>query len=229
MEYKLSNFEGPLDLLLYMLSKNKIEIKDIFVSNIIDQFLEVIEKSEDKNLGEMSEFVYISSRLLYIKSKKLLPILKEEAEILEEEFIVEVFEYAKIKEVMGFFRDGFDIGSNFGERPPTYFEAEIEYKHKISDIIKIAEQIVARRLSELPPSNEIFEKIAKIPEINISDVILDIESKFFEIDVLNFRQIIEDKTEKQYVIVAFLAVLMMCRDEKITIYQDGEDINIKMR
>ena len=97
---KLQNFEGPLDLLCHLIDKNKMDICDIKISEITDQYIEYINTMEQMNLEITSEFIFMASTLLYLKSKHLLPSGEdEEKEISEEELIRRIIEYKKYKEI----------------------------------------------------------------------------------------------------------------------------------
>ena len=97
---KLENFEGPLDLLCHLIDKNKMDIYDIRISEITDQYIEYIKAMEEMNLEITSEFLIMASTLLYIKSKNLLPSqADEEKELSEEELIRRIIEYKKFKEI----------------------------------------------------------------------------------------------------------------------------------
>ena len=102
---KLQNFEGPLDLLCHLIDKNKMNICDIKISEITDQYIEYLNKMEQMNLEITSEFLVMASTLLYLKSKSLLPSIEEdEKEISEEELIRRIIEYKKYKEISKYFK-----------------------------------------------------------------------------------------------------------------------------
>ena len=97
---KIENFEGPLDLLCHLIDKNKMNINDIRLSEITDQYIEYINKMEEMNLEVTSEFLIMASTLIYLKSKSLLPKQnEEEEEISEEELLRRIIEYKKYKEI----------------------------------------------------------------------------------------------------------------------------------
>ena len=97
---KLQNFEGPLDLLCHLIDKNKMDIYDVKLSEITDQYLEYINEMELQNLDVTSEFLVIASTLVFLKSKELLPKENEdEAELTEEELLRRIIEYKKYKEI----------------------------------------------------------------------------------------------------------------------------------
>ena len=99
---KIDNFEGPLDLLIYLIEKNKMDIYDIHLAEITDQYIEYLNAMEKLNLEIASEFLVMASSLLYLKSKRLLPKEEEDTEELtEEELIRRIIEYKKYKEISG--------------------------------------------------------------------------------------------------------------------------------
>ena len=110
---KIDNFEGPLDLLCYLIDKNKMNIYDVNLSDITDQYIEFLNAMEEMNLEIASEFLVMASTLLYLKSKKLLPKQEdEEEEITEEELIRRIIEYKKFKEISKVLKENYKIYSN---------------------------------------------------------------------------------------------------------------------
>ena len=107
---KIENFEGPLDLLCYLIDKNKMNIYDVNLSEITDQYIEYLNEMEEMNLEIASEFLVMASTLLYLKSKNLLPKQEEEEEeITEEELIRRIIEYKKFKEISKVFKENYDV------------------------------------------------------------------------------------------------------------------------
>ena len=97
---KLQNFEGPLDLLCHLIDVNKMDIYDVNLNEITDQYIEYLKKMEEMDLEITSEFLVMASNLLYIKSKKLLPRVEDEEEMIsEEELIQRIIEYKQYKEI----------------------------------------------------------------------------------------------------------------------------------
>ena len=110
---KIDNFEGPLDLLCYLIDKNKMNIYDVNLSDITDQYIEYLDAMEEMNLEIASEFLIMASTLLYLKSKKLLPKQdEEEEEITEEELIRRIIEYKKFKEISKTLKENYKVYSN---------------------------------------------------------------------------------------------------------------------
>ena len=110
---KIENFEGPLDLLCHLIDKNKMNIYDINLSEITDQYIKYLNEMEKLNLEIASEFLVMASTLLYLKSKKLLPKQnEEEEELTEEELINRIIEYKKFKEISKTLKQNYLIYSN---------------------------------------------------------------------------------------------------------------------
>ena len=109
---RTENFEGPLDLLCHLIDKNKMNINDIKISDITDQYMDYIKQMEEMNLDITSEFLVMASTLLYLKSKSLLPKQEnEEEELTEEELIRRIIEYKKYKEITNKLKENFLIYS----------------------------------------------------------------------------------------------------------------------
>ena len=110
---KIDNFEGPLDLLCHLIDKNKMNIYDINLSDITDQYIEFLNEQEKLNLEIASEFLVMASTLLYLKSKNLLPKQEdEEEELTEEELIKRIIEYKKFKEISKQLKENYLAYSN---------------------------------------------------------------------------------------------------------------------
>ena len=140
---KIENFEGPLDLLCHLIDKNKMDIYDIRISEIADQYIEYINAMEQANLEVTSEFLVMASTLLYIKSKGLLPTgVENEEELTEEQLIERIIEYKKYKEITKKFKEGY---TEFSKRFFKFAELielpkqkiEIEYSKEVLLILQI--------------------------------------------------------------------------------------------
>ena len=146
-ELKLDNFEGPLDLLVHLIEKNKMDIYDVKLIDITDQYLEYINEMERQNLDVTSEFLVIASTLVYLKSKELLPKeVDNEAELTEEELLRRIIEYKRYK----------DISMKFKE---MYFENNKRF-FKLPDKVVLPKQMIDRQYE----SSKIFENYKRLLE-----------------------------------------------------------------
>ena len=122
-EIRLDNFEGPLDLLCHLVEKNKMDINEVNITKITDQYIEYINAMQELNLDITSEFVLMASSLLYIKSKSLLPKqVEDEGELTEEELIHRIIEYKKYKDISKKLKEQFEIYSKRFYKLPDKIE-----------------------------------------------------------------------------------------------------------
>ena len=132
-KFVLENFEGPLDLLLYLISKNKMNIFDISISKLTDEYIEYINEMTENNIEIASEFVVMASTLLDIKARKLLPELTpkddEEETINEEDIINRIIEYKKYKQISEIINEMYQNG--FGSFTKSYEKIKFNKKGRI--------------------------------------------------------------------------------------------------
>ena len=163
---KIDNFEGPLDLLCYLIDKNKMNIYDVYLTEITNQYIEYLNAMEEMNLEIASEFIVMASTLLYLKSKNLLPKQEEEEEeITEEELIRRIIEYKKFKEISKVFKENYSIYANRfykGQEEIKLPKQKLEKDYgpeKIPDIYKL---LVERNSVKINQNAKNIEKIAYI-------------------------------------------------------------------
>ena len=161
LQYKLPAFEGPLDLLLTLISKNKIDIYDIQISDLLDQYMEQISRMRENQMEIASEFLTMASRLVYIKSVMLLPKYEEEAEELKKELSGQLLEYAVCREIAAKLGTIYDFDTFFREASPVEFDMTYNRSHPSEDIAKAYISAVGRGKRKLPPSEQAFFGAAK--------------------------------------------------------------------
>ena len=233
---KLDNFEGPLDLLCYLIDKNKMDIYKVNISEIADQYIEYLNKAQELNLEIASEFLSLASTLLYIKSKKLLPSKQEEEEeISEDELIRRIIEYKKYKDITNKLKQNFEIYSNRFYKLPENIELP---KQKLED--EYEENIIPNLYQKLWNKNQekVNENAKNIEKIAITDT-YTVVSKVKEM----FKELIKNKSfvfnrlfsvqkhNKQEVVTAFSGLLELSRRSKVETEQEElfGDINVKKR
>lgn len=239
---KLEAFEGPLDLLLHLIDKNKINIYDIPIVEITKQYMEYIQGMETKDLDIMSEFLVMAATLVNIKAKMLLPKEKneEEEEVDPRQELVErLLEYKMFKYISTELKDKQVDAEKVIYKSAT-IPAEISaYKEevRIEDILgdltlaklhEIFESVLKRQEDKIDPIRSNFGKIEK-EEITLSDKMIDIEEYARTHKKFSFRKMLEFAQSKMEVIVTFLGILELMKVGKIQIYQEDvfEDIEIQ--
>ena len=150
LQYKLPVFEGPLDLLLTLISKNKIDIYDISIVDLLDQYMEQINRMQENQMDVASEFLTMASRLVYIKSVMLLPKYEEEAEELKKELTGQLLEYAVCREIAAKLGVIYDFDTFYRAASPVEFDMTYNRSHPPEDIAKAyGANAVCRRRSRL--------------------------------------------------------------------------------
>lgn len=222
---KIDNFEGPLDLLCHLIDKNKMNIYDINLSEITDQYLDYLNEQEKLNLEIASEFLVMASTLLFLKSKKLLPQQEEEEEeITEEELIRRIIEYKKFKEISKVFKE------NYQEYSKRYFKGQEEIelpKQKIEKdydntiIPTLYAKLVERNNDKINQNAKNIEKIAITDNYTVASKVKEMFKVLVKQKRFVFNKLFSiKKHNKQEVMTAFSGLLELSRRSKIETNQE---------
>ena len=238
---KLEVFEGPLDLLLHLIDKNKIDIYDIPIVVITEQYLEYIKQLETEDMNVMSEFLLMASTLLDIKCKMLLPKeLNEDGEEEDprEELVQKLLEYKMYKYMSFELKDReLDAGKNYYKDPTipkevAAYQAPIDYDALFADVNlsrlhEIFQAILKRQEDKIDPIRSQFGKIEK-DEINMDEKLVYIQDYVKTHKQFSFRKLLEKSHNKMEIVITFLTILEMMKMGQITIRQDNlfDDIEI---
>lgn len=231
-EVRINEFEGPLDLLLHLIKKSNIDIYDISLEEITNQYFDYIKAMKEMNLDIASEYLVMASELLEYKSKSLLPKKEEENDEYEEDpkevLIKKLIDYKRYKEITGAFKDLESVRSDIFTKTPSSID---EYGEKIinndnvsvEDLLEAFKKFMTRKEYEKPLNTKITNK-----ELSVSERISSIRNILKNKKQVNFMELFEIHT-KDYVVVTFLSILEMSKDREITIEQDNNfgDIIIK--
>ena len=219
-------FEGPLDLLLHLIKKSKVEIFDVQISDITQQYLDYIKAMSDLNLDIASEYLVMAAELIEIKSKKLLPSKEEEnslqeVEDSEEKLKRRLLEYQKYKESTGVFRNLEEKRFNYYTKAPEslkqYTNETIENDGTIDvyDLLNAFQKLLERQEYNKPLNTKIARK-----ELSVKERVVKIREILKEQKRVKFTSLFDDFS-KSYVVVTFLSVLEMAKNREITLKQDN--------
>lgn len=241
---KLQVFEGPLDLLLHLLDKNKVNIYDIPIVEITNQYMEYIREMKRQDLNVMSEFLVMAATLIDIKSKMLLPAKEteeEEAEDPRAELVEQLLEYKMYKCISYELKDRQMDAEKVMFKEPTIpdevaaYEEPVDLEELMADVTlkklnDIFKSIMRKQEDKIDPVRSKFGKIEK-EEVSLSDKMVYLEQYAMKHPHFSFRSLLEAQCGKMEIIVTFLAVLELMKMGKITIYQDKifEDIRIESK
>lgn len=233
-EIKIDNFEGPLDLLLHLISKNKMDIYDIKIAEITEQYIDYINKMEEMNLVVTSEFAIMASTLLYLKSKKLLPKHEEiEEELTEEELIRRIIEYKKYKDITQKLKENFEIFANRYYRFPEKIELpkqELYDKYEDGIIVKAYKNVLFKNEQKINQNAKNIEKIAILDTYTIYDKVKEMFKILRHKPNFVFNKVYTlKKRNKQEVVTAFSGLLELSRRNKVITEQEELFGDIKVQ
>jgi len=224
-EIRLDNFEGPLDLLCHLVDKNKMDIHEVNISKITDQYIEYIKKMEELNLDVTSEFVLMASTLLYIKSKSLLPKqVEDEGELTEEELIHRIIEYKKYKEISNKLREQFLIFSKRFYKLPDKIELpkrRIEENYSKSLIEESYINLLNRNKEKINVNAANIERIAITETVTVTSKVKDIFRELMKKPKFIFNKLCKSKKySKLETVTAFTGLLELTRRNKVKAEQE---------
>jgi Uncharacterized conserved protein len=227
LQYKIEVFEGPLDLLLNLITKSKLNIYDIPIAELLEQYIEQIDIMRRENMDVASDFLEMAARLVHMKSVSLLP-KQEEAEKLRMELTGELIEYQLCK----------DTAEKFGKiirfdrmvRPAAEVELEMQYKgiHTPQELFSALMMAIGKGKSLLPPKPESFSAIVSKKIVSVTSQVVFILRKLWKKKSMPYKAVFEGKKEKSERVAVFLAILELVKGKRIYIDGDGESAKVKL-
>ncbi len=233
-EEALEDFVGPLDLILHLLSKNRMEIKDIQISLILDQYLEWIAQRQKMDLEVASEFVTMASQLIYIKTRMLLSIRDEEAMSEMEQLIASLEAhqrnetYHRIKAVIPVLSDRYAVGRDYLTKVPEAVPEDKAYRyvHKPEDILKAMLSALERGDNRLPPPMSAFQGIVGREPYPVADKADEILQRLSRFGVTRFRALFQGSRSRSEIVATFIAVLELCKARRLRLAGTEEDCTV---
>lgn len=223
MEFKINDFEGPLDLLLHLIKESKMDIMDIKIEVITQQYIDFLDKQEKMNLEVSSEYLVLASELIEIKSKLLLPSnkLEEDEEEIDprEELVNRLLEYQAYKDITSVLKEKElirrDIYTKIPENINNYVEetTEIQSDVTLDDLLSAFQKYYQRKLANKPLNTKVT-----INEISVSSRRHDIKRILKEKKKVSFFELFP-VVSKEYVVATFLAILEMAKKKELKITQ----------
>ncbi len=221
INYKIEDFEGPLDLLLVLISRNKMSIADVEIITIINQYLAVINAADRQDLDTASEFIDMAARLIYLKSVYLLP-KDDEGEKLKAELQGQLIEYSQAKKAANMLRDRF-IGDRIFIRQPMELKVDYTYSfvHPVDDLIRAYSRLSDRSLARSAPAVERFEPIVATPVVSVTSKIFSLLKGIIRKNVNNIHSAFDGMKSRSEAVATFLAILELVRAHRITLDEKG--------
>lgn len=227
LSYKLETFEGPLDLLLYLITKNKLDICDIQISELLDQYMEQINAMQEADMDIASEFLEMAARLVYMKTVSLLP-KHEEMEALRQELTGQLLEYQECKQVAAQLTERFNY--NIYVREPAEVEPDKSYKrhHDPREILAAYLSAAGRGKRVLPPSPQSFSGIVTHRIVSVTSQIVYVLRRLWKVKSIAYESLFVEKREKSDLVATFLAVLELVKGKRVRIEGEGEGATVNL-
>lgn len=230
----LEDFTGPLDLILSLLSKNKMEIKDIQISLILEQYLDWMDRRKALDLDVASEFVTMAAHLVYIKTRMLLSINDEEAMSEMEQLIASLEEhqrqesYLKIKAVAPQLGERYLYGRDYITKGPEHLPVNklYRYQHQPNDLFRAISNVLERVDNHLPPPLAAFEGIVGREPYPVADKARSILDRLIQFGVARFKALFKTSRSRSEVVATFLAILELCKANRIHLAGTAEDCTV---
>lgn len=225
--FLIGDFEGPLDLLLHLVKKSEMNISELSLIDITEQYINFIKTMEEMNLDIASEYLVTAAELIEMKSRSLLPKPpkendEDELELdPEEELKRRLLEYQKYKSSVESFRTLENVRGNFYTKSPEkkeiYTEEKVENDGSVTayDLLSALQKLLERKEYSKPLNTKITKK-----ELSVADRVVKIREVLKKEKRIEFLSLFEELTKK-YVVVTFLSILEMAKNKEILLSQDS--------
>ena len=228
----LEDFDGPLDVILLLLSKNKIEIQDISISSILEQYLAYLEERKRMDMEIASEFIAMASHLMYIKTKMLLSVSDREEAESEMELLIRSLEerqrkeaYDQIKTASAFLEARNEIGCNlFVKQPePIQRDGTYQYRHDPQDLAEAMAALAERSEHMLPPPASSFTGIVGAEPYPVVTKAAEVLRRLIRSGVSRFHSLFRGNRSRSEIVATFLAILELCKLHSVRLETDEND------
>lgn len=224
VQFKLDAFQGPLDLLLHLISKHKLNICDIEISLLLDQYLEYMNQLDEQDYESAGEFLEMAARLIYIKTVSLLP-QPEEAEELKKDLEGQIIEYSICKKAAEMLKEKY-VGDSVFVRTPVGVIVDKTYTrvHEPDVLYQAYMGISAKSRNSKPIRAEMFSPIVSKKIVSVTSKIIFVLKKLYKTGVYNMSGLYDGVTEKSEKVATFLAILELTKSGRIYLNDDNTEI-----
>lgn len=223
MDFKINEFEGPLDLLLHLIKESKMNIMDIEIEKITEQYINYLNLQEEMNLEVASEYLVMASELIELKSKMLLPNPKNdegEEEDPREELVNRLLEYQAYKEITKVLHDKENLRREIYTKSPENIRNYVEENVSITSDVTLDDLVDAfKKFLERKKDSKPLQTKITVNEITVSSRRYEIRKILKQKRKISFFELFPI-VSKEYVIATFLAVLEMAKNKELTISQN---------
>ena len=226
--YTLPVFEGPLDLLLTLIAKNKLNIYDIEITLLLEQYTRKIKEMQDEQMDIASEFLEMASRLVYIKSTMLLPKHEEEAEELKKELTGQLLEYRECKRIAGIMSQLISFDSFCREPSKVDYDMTYTRQHKAIVLADAYVRAAGRGKKKLPPPAEAFKGIVARRIVPVGSRIIRVLRTLRREGNTSYGRLFLECEDKSELVATFLAILELVKGKRIRVEGDGDEAMVRI-
>ena len=221
LSFRLEVFEGPLGLLLHLITKHKINIYDIEITQLLEQYLSYMDEMSAADMDIAGEFLEMAARLVYIKTVSLLPV-HEEADALKAELTGALIEYALCKRAAEHLRGQF-CGYDLFVRPPAKLEFDPTYtrRHEADELLAAYLACIGRESRRLPPPEAVFRPLVSRRIVSVTSRILYILRLMYKRPHARMDELFDGLNDSSERVATFLAVLELSKSGRIVISDDN--------
>lgn len=229
ISYKVESFEGPLDLLLHLISKHKLDIQNIEISLLLEQYLAYIDEISEQDMEYAGEFLEMAARLVYIKTVSLLPQYEEAVE-LKKELEGRLIEYSLCKRAAERLSESY-IGGEIFVRNQLEIEIDNTYAviHEPTDLLIAYSLISTREKNNMPVEAAVFKPIVSHKIVSVTSKIIYILKKLYNGENFDMDKLFDGITERSERVATFLAVLELTKSGRVMLNEDNSQISFSRR
>ena len=235
----MEDFEGPLDVILELLSKNKIEIQDVSITAILEQYLAYLDEMKRLDMEIASEFITMASHLMLIKTKMLLSAAEQAEAESELDLLRQSLMERKRKEAMDQIRLAIadleprnEIGRNLFTKEPEPLKRDqgYRYQHDVKDLLRALDMITERNARQLPPPTMNFKGIVGKEPYPIGKKTGEVLRQLVLRGVERMKNLFKGNKSRSEVVATFLAILDLCKTNAVTLEDDinGDNPNVRL-
>lgn len=233
---EMEDFEGPLDVIFLLLSKNKIEIQDVSITAILEQYLAYLEEMKRLDMEIASEFIAMASHLMLIKTKMLLSAAEREEAMSEMELLIHSLEerqradaLEQIHKAAAFLEPRNEFGCNsFVKQPEPYqVDTTYRYQHNPEDLLRAFSDIAERSERRMPPPVSNFQGIVGAEPYPVTKKAKQLLKRLVMRGVEKFKSLFRGSRSRSEIVATFLAVLELCRLRSIELDGEGDEMDVR--
>lgn len=224
LSFKINEYEGPLDLILALISQHQLDIYDINITSLLEQYMAYIRELQENKLEVASEFLEMASRLVYIKTASLLPRYEKEDDP-RAELVGQLLEYQSCKQAAELLRAR-DQGYAHFTRAPLPIEIDLTYHrhHPVEELAQWYWVAVGRGRRRLPPQDAVFSPLVTRPVVSVTSRILHLLRRLYKQSTVSLSSLWEDSQNRSELVATFMAVLELLKAKRVHLTREDSEL-----